>query len=78
MKSKGPNHEYVMDYIPDKDVYQAVMYCCWILKNTPKRYNDAVRMAAYKYDVPMSEVRHYMSQRSGRSQAGKSRTKKEA
>lgn len=58
---------YAMDYISDKDTYKAVMYCCSLIRKYKKGYHEAVRIASYTYKVPMEDIRHYMSQRSGRN-----------
>ena len=63
-------HEFVMDYIEDKAVLKAVMFACSLLKKG-KNYSSAVRIASRYYDVDAGDVRHYLSQRSGRSQANR-------
>lgn len=65
-----PNSSHVMDYIPDKDLYAAVMFACKMVKDGTD-YHDAVRRASRYYDVEADDVRHYMSQRSGRTRANK-------
>lgn len=60
-----PKHKYNMDYIDDKEVFKAVMYATKLLK-WGKRAPDAIRIAAYTYQVDMSEVAHYLGQRGGR------------
>lgn len=67
--------QYIMGYIKDKDVYKAVMFACSLLKKG-KSYHDAVRIAASYYDADIEQVRHYMSQRSGRSQTGNRKGRK--
>lgn len=64
MKTK---HEYLMDYIPDKDVYKAVMFACKMIRNGTNA-SIAIRKAAYYYDVDVKDVGHYVAQRGGRSQ----------
>lgn len=61
-------HSYSMDYIEDKDVYKAVMFACQLLKQG-KSYTSAIGISSNYYDVNPEEVRHYVSQRSGRKQA---------
>mgnify|MGYP006923245020 CR=1 FL=1 len=62
------NHAYPMDYIEDKDTYKAVMFACKLLKQG-KSYTSAVGIACNYYDANPEDVRHYLSQRSGRKQA---------
>jgi hypothetical protein len=59
-------HKYIMDYISDKNTYKAVMYACKLIREYGKGYHDAVRIASNTYDVDANDIRHYMSQRSGR------------
>ena len=61
-------HRYSMDFIDDKQTYKAVMFACDMLKNGTA-YSKAVRVASDYYDVDPYEVRHYLSQKSGRKQA---------
>lgn len=71
------NHAYSMDYIDDKATYKAVMFACDLLKQG-KSYTKAVGIACSYYDVNPDDVRHFLSQRSGRKQANiKSRKFKE-
>ena len=63
-----PKYKYVMDYIDDKDTFRAVMFACEMIKQG-RNYHQAVRIASRYYDVDMDDVRHYVSQRSGRIQA---------
>lgn len=62
MKAK---YDYIMDYISDKDTYKAVMFACKLLREG-KQYNQAIRTASRYYDVDTDDVKHYVSQRSGR------------
>lgn len=62
------NHAYPMDYIEDKGTYKAVMFACQLLKQG-KSYTSAVGIACNYYDANPEDVRHYLSQRSGRKQA---------
>lgn len=62
------NHAYPMDYIEDRDTYKAVMFACQLLKQG-KSYTSAVGIACNYYDTNPEDVRHYLSQRSGRKQA---------
>ena len=62
------NHAYAMDYINDKDTYKAVMFACKLLKQG-KSYTSAVGIACKYYGANPDDVRHFVSQRSGRKQA---------
>lgn len=64
------NHPYAMDYIDDKDTFKAVMYACNLLKKGIS-YNKAIGIACNTYDANPDDVRHFVSQRSGRKQANK-------
>lgn len=57
--------KYLMDYIPDKELYKAVM---WARKMTRegRDASNAIRIAANYYDVDMSDVARYMAQVSAR------------
>jgi hypothetical protein len=61
-------HPYSMDYINDPDLFKAVMFCCKLLKKG-NSYTRAVGVASSYYKVNPEDIRHYMSQRSGRKQA---------
>lgn len=58
-----PKHEYIMDYIPDKKLYQAVMYARDGIRKYGLSPLAAIRKAAYKYKVDMSDVAKYLGQR---------------
>lgn len=58
-------YEYVMDYIPDKDVYKAVMFARK-MRREGRNAENAIRIASRYYDVDMSDVAHYMGQVGGR------------
>ena len=58
-------YDYLMDYIPDKAVYKAVMFACEMIRQG-KGFWQAIRTASRYYDVDMEDVRHYVSQRGGR------------
>ena len=60
-----PKSKYIMDYIPDKDVYKAVMYATKLLKYG-KSAPQAIRIAAYTYQVDTKDVAHYLGLRGGR------------
>ena len=62
------NHPYPMDYISDRDTYKAVMFACSLLKKG-ESYTKAVGIACNYYDANPDDVRHFLSQRSGRKQA---------
>ncbi len=62
------NRPYIMDYIEDRNTYKAVMFACKLLKNGDS-YTKAVGVACRYYDANPEDVRHYLSQRSGRKQA---------
>lgn len=63
-------HSYSMDYIDDKDTFKAVMFACDLLKKG-NSYTKAIGIASSYYDVNPDDVRHFVSQRSGRKQANK-------
>lgn len=58
-------YEYVMDYIPDKDVYKAVMFARK-MRRDGRSAENAIRIASRYYNVDMSDVAHYMGQVGGR------------
>lgn len=60
-----PRHEYLMDYIPDKDMFKAVMWAVKMIRSGTSP-SIAIRRAAYHYDVDMADVAHYVGQRGGR------------
>lgn len=62
------NHAYPMDYIDDRGTYKAVMFACDLLKHG-KSYTAAIGIACRYYDANPDDVRHFVSQRSGRKQA---------
>lgn len=62
------NHAYAMDYISDRDTYKAVMFACKLLQEG-NSYTKAVGIACRYYDANPDDVRHFLSQRSGRKQA---------
>ena len=62
------NHPFPMDYIDDKNTYKAVMFACDMLKKG-ESYTKAVGVACNYYDANPDDVRHFISQRSGRKQA---------
>lgn len=62
------NHAYPMDYINDKATYKAVMFACDLLKKG-KSYTSAIGIACKYYKANPNDVRHFVSQRSGRKQA---------
>ena len=70
-----PKYDYLMDYIPDKDLYKAVMFACKIMRGgtTPEL---AIRRAAKYYDVDMSDVAHYVGQRGNRIKEERKEEKK--
>lgn len=60
-----PKHKYIMDYIPDKDLYKAVEFASKMIRKgeyPPK----AIRIAAHYYQVDMTDVAHYVGQKGGR------------
>lgn len=61
-KAKYP---YLMDYIPDKDVYKAVMFAR-SLHRKGKSMSVSIRLASNYYDVDMSDVSKYVGQSGGR------------
>ena len=58
-------NKYIMDYIPDKDLYKAVMFACAMIKDGTPVWT-ACRKAAYYYDRDTDDVHKYVSQRGGR------------
>lgn len=64
------NYAYPMDYISDKNTYKAVMFACNLLKKG-NSYTKAIGIACSYYDVNPDDVRHFVSQRSGRKQANR-------
>ncbi len=62
------NHAYSMDFISDKNTYKAVMFACSMLKQG-RSYTSAIGIASKYYNVNPDDVRHFVSQRSGRKQA---------
>lgn len=63
-----PKSPYIMDYIPDKDLYKAVMFACKMIRNGTNP-SIAIRRASYYYEVDMADVSHYVGQRGGRKRA---------
>ena len=57
-----------MDYISDRATYKAVMFACDLLKQG-KSYTSAIGIACRYYEANPDDVRHFVSQRSGRKQA---------
>lgn len=64
------SHPYPMDYINDPKTFKAVMFACDLLKKG-KSYASAIGIASNYYEVNPDDVRHFVSQRSGRKQANK-------
>ena len=62
------SHPYSMDYIGDRATYKAVMFACDLLKQG-KSYTSAIGIACRYYKANPDDVRHFVSQRSGRKQA---------
>lgn len=62
------SHPYSMDYISDRATYKAVMFACDLLKQG-KSYTSAIGIACRYYEANPDDVRHFVSQRSGRKQA---------
>lgn len=62
------NHPYSMDFISDKNTFKAVMFACDLLKKG-ESYTKAIGVACRYYGTNPDDVRHYVSQRSGRKQA---------
>ena len=57
-----------MDFIPDRALYQAVMFACKMIREG-KYPPDAFKIAARYYDVSPADVNYYVCQRSARSRA---------
>lgn len=64
------NHGYLMDYIDDKNLYRAVMFACKMIRNGDS-YTRAIGVASNYYKVNPNDVRHFVSQRSARTQANR-------
>lgn len=62
------SHAYSMDYIDDPNTFKAVMFACDLLKEG-RSYTKAIGIASSYYKVNPDDVRHFVSQRSGRKQA---------
>lgn len=56
-----PKHNYLMDYISDRTVYNAVMFARRMIREGQKP-SHATRIAANYYKADIKEVRHYVSQ----------------
>lgn len=65
-----PKYDYLMDYIPDRDVFKAVSFASKMIREgkTP-RY--AIRIASNYYHVDMSDVAHFVGQKGGRKRSEK-------
>lgn len=61
---------YPMDFIPDKELFKAVMFARQMIKQGP-RVDIACYRAATYYGFQTCEVAHYIGQRGGRSNAQK-------
>ncbi len=66
-------YKYVMDYIPNKEVYKAVMFARK-MRREGRTTENAIRIASNYYDVDMSDVAHYMGQVGGRIAAERKNT----
>ena len=62
------NHPYSMDFISNKNTYKAVMFACDLLKKG-NSYIKSIGIACKYYNANPEDVKHYVSQRSGRKQA---------
>lgn len=60
-----PKHKYLMDYIPDPDVYKAVMYARDMIRKGVKP-QIAIRKASFHYHVDAKDTAHYVGQCAGR------------
>ena len=69
-------YEYLMDKIPDEDVFKAVMFACKMISKG-KNVGQAIRIASNYYDVDIDETAHYVAQRGGRRNAEKSSARAE-
>lgn len=61
-------YAYSMDYIDDKNTFKAVMFACDLLKKG-NSYTKSIGIASRYYNVNPDDIRHFVSQRSGRKQA---------
>jgi len=64
MKAKNA---YLMDYIPDKSVFRAVMFARNMIRQG-KEPSIAIRRASNYFDVDMTDVAHYVGQCGGRKE----------
>lgn len=62
-----PKHKYIMDYIPDKRLYAAVMYARNMIREGASPA-IAIRKAAFTYKQDISDVAHYVGQVGGRKE----------
>ena len=63
-------YNYSMDYIPEKDLYKAVMFARK-MRRDGRSAENAIRIASRYYGVDMSDIAHYMGQVGGRIKAEK-------
>lgn len=61
---------YPMDFIPDKELFKAVMFARQMIKQGLRVDISCYRAATY-YGFQTCEVAHYIGQRGGRSNAQK-------
>lgn len=63
-----PKNKYLMDYIPDKRIYKAVMFARKMTREGT-RPQIAIARAAKFYDADPSDIASYMGQVGGRKRA---------
>ena len=56
---------YVVDYIPDKGLYKAVMFATKMIRNGTQP-SHSIRVASQYYGKDMSDIAHYVGQRGQR------------
>lgn len=60
---------HVMDFIPDKTLYRAVMFARWLIRDNRQPSFRACLIAARRYMVRPEDVRYYVGQVGGRISA---------
>ena len=71
-KSGKTRAAYKMDFIPDKELFKAVMFARKMIYQGT-RVDIAIYRAAVYYGYDTSDVAHYIGQRGGRTNATKYR-----
>ena len=68
MRQKRNRGPYLMDFIPDRALFKAVLFACSLIRNGTYP-PDAFKIAAGYYDVSPGDINYYVCQRSVRSRA---------